>query len=282
MPLLSLSAELQRAREGRYAVPCFDVFDVQSAEGVFAALEDKRAPAAIGLWGGVFEQPNARALTAYLRARAEDAPVPVSLILDHGRSFEDCARAISYGFTDVMYDGSALPLADNIANTRRVVEAAHPAGVCVEAELGRVGLGRDYQAYGARRQGFTDPDSVAPFVAETGVDFLAVAIGTAHGLYDGEPQVDLGLLREIRARVDLPLVLHGGSGCSDEQFRAVIAAGMSKINVATDLFVTAGERLVEAARAADPSYFSLSKAAVEAFRARCAHYLDVFGAAGRA
>ena len=282
MPLLSLSAELQRAREGRYAVPCFDVFDVQSAEGVFAALEDKRAPASIGLWGGVLEQTNARALAAYLRARAEDASVPVSLILDHGRSFEDCAKAISYGFTDVMYDGSALPLADNIANTRRVVEAAHPAGVCVEAELGHVGLGRDYQAYGARRQGFTDPDSVAPFVAETGADILAVAIGTAHGLYDGEPQVDLGLLREIRARVSLPLVLHGGSGCSDDQFRAVIAAGISKINVATDLFVAAGERLIEAARGADPSYFSLSKAAVEAFRARCSHYLDVFGAAGRA
>ena len=282
MPLLSLSAELQRAREGRYAVPCFDVFDVRSAEGVFAALEDKRAPASIGLWGGVLEQTNARALAAYLRARAEDASVPVSLILDHGRSFEDCAKAISYGFTDVMYDGSALPLADNIANTRRVVEAAHPAGVCVEAELGHVGLGRDYQAYGARRQGFTDPDSVAPFVAETGADILAVAIGTAHGLYDGEPQVDLGLLREIRARVDLPLVLHGGSGCSDDQFRAVIAAGISKINVATDLFVAAGERLIEAARGADPSYFSLSTAAVEAFHARCSHYLDVFGAAGRA
>lgn len=282
MSLVSIGPELDRARKGRYALPLFDTFDMHSTEGMFLALEDKEAPAMIALYSGLLEHPNARAFATYVRIRAEEATVPVSLMLDHGSTFEQCIQAISYGFTDVMYDGSRLPLQQNISDTRAVVRAAHAVGVCVEAELGHVGSGTEYQGFGAQRMGFTDPDAVEQFVVETGVDFLAIAIGTAHGLYDGEPQLDLDLLHEIRGRVDIPLVLHGGSGLSDVQFRSAIAAGISKINIATDLFVKTTGRLVEAAGAEGVNYFAFGETSVASFRERCGYYLDLFGASGKA
>ena len=191
-------------------------------------------------------------------------------------------KAIYFGFTDVMYDGSKLPVEENIATTKAVVRVAHEFGVAVEAELGHVGSGNEYRSFGSLGKGFTDPDTVVAFVEQTGVDFLAIAIGTAHGLYDGDPVLNMELLDEIRKRVDIPLVLHGGSGCSDDQFRAVIARGISKVNVATDLVVTTGKRLVEAAQKDGARYFDLSKTAVDSFIERCGHYYDVFGASGKA
>ena len=282
MPLVSIADELQRAQKGKYALPLFDTFDMHSTDAMFDVLEAKRASAMVALYASALDRPNARAFAAYIRTRAEDAGVPVSLMLDHGRSFEDCIRAIHYGCTDVMYDGSKLPLEENIETTRAVVRAAHAVQVGVEAELGHVGRGSEYEDHETRRKGFTDPDSVERFVAETGVDFLAIAIGTAHGLYAGDPQLDFDLLREIRARVDIPLVLHGGSGVTEEQFRTAIAGGISKINVATDLYVTTGRRLVEAAQAEGASYFALGKAAIDSFVERCGYYLDLFGASGHA
>jgi len=273
--------ELRRAQRERYAIPLFDVVDMQTVEGVFEALEGKHAPAIIGVYAGMLDRPGARALAAYIQARAEEVPERVSLMLDHGGSVEQCLKAVSYGFTDVMYDGSQLSLAENIASTKAVVEAAHAKGVGIEAELGHVGSGSEYRTFGALRKGFTDPDAVGEFVAATGADCLAVAIGTAHGLYDGEPHLDLDLLQAIRERVRIPLALHGGTGCPEDQLRAAIAKGISKINVATDLFLTAGKHLVEAARTRDVSYFDLSRIAIDTFRERCGHYLDLFGAAGK-
>ena len=200
MPLVSILRELERAQEGKYALPLFDTFDMHSTDAMFDVLEEKRASAMVALYAAVLDRPNVRAFAAYIRARAEDASVPVSLMLDHGRSFEDCIRAIHYGCTDVMYDGSKLSMEENIATTRAVVRAAHAVGVGVEAELGHVGRGSEYEDHETRRKGFTDPDSVERFVAETGVDLLAIAIGTAHGLYAGDPHLDFDLLREISAR----------------------------------------------------------------------------------
>ncbi len=282
MPLVSIGSELKRAQQGKYALPLLEPFDSLSTDGMFQAIAECRAPAIIGLYNALLEAPNGRALAAYVRARAEDAPGPVSLMLDHGSSFENCMRALKFGFTDVMYDGSKLPLEENIATTRLVVRAAHAMGACVEAELGHVGSGSDYQSFGARGVGFTNPDDVERFVAETGVDFLAVAIGTAHGVYQGEPHIDLELLAEIRRRVDIPLVMHGGSGLSTEQFQAAIAGGICKINVATELFITTARRLVDAARAADLSYFDFTRRTAESFRERATFYLDIFGTAGKA
>jgi fructose-bisphosphate aldolase, class II len=282
MSLVSIGTELIRARQGKYGLPLFDAFDGPSADGMFEALEECRAPAMVAVYSGHLDSKHGRALTAYLCTSAQDASVPVSIMLDHGSSFELCIKALQYGFTDVMYDGSKLPIEENIATTRMVVRAAHAVGACVEAELGHVGSGNEYQEFGAQRMGFTNPDDVERFVAETGVDFLAVAIGTAHGVYKGDPHLDLELLAEIRKRVEIPLVLHGGSGLSTEQFQAAIATGISKINVATDLFNTTGKRLVEAARTEEMAYFDFNKKTTASFRERCAFYLDIFGAVGKA
>ncbi|MFH1086701.1 MAG: class II fructose-bisphosphate aldolase [Chloroflexota bacterium] len=282
MPLITMYEQLKRAQREGWAVPLYDTADLASTEGMFAAMEAKRAPCIVAMWAGQMDRPNARSLASYIRTRAQEASVPVSLMLDHGASYEQALKAISFGFTDVMYDGSRLPMAENMATTRELVRAAHAMGVHVEAELGHVGRGSEYQSFGGQRKGFTDPATIAEFVDGTGVDFLAVAIGTAHGLYDGEPRIDLDLLRALRARVDIPLVMHGGTGCSEAQFRGAIAAGISKINVATDLFVTAGRLVAEAARKGESSYHVLGRVAQESFAERCSYYLELFGAAGKA
>lgn len=281
MALISVLPALKAAQAGGYALPLFDTFDMAATDGMIRAFEERRAHAFIGLYGGMFDQPNAAANVAYIRAAAERASVPASLMLDHGASFEQCIRAISLGFTDVMFDGSKLPLEENISQTKLVVRAAHAVGVAVEAELGHVGSGQEYQSFGAKRLGFTDPAAVERFVAETGVDFLAVAIGTAHGVYQGEPQLDLELLTAIRRRVEIPLVMHGGSGLSDAQFRSAIEHGIAKVNVATELFMTSARRITDAARAKDLTYFDVSRIAAATFQERCGFYIELFGASGR-
>lgn len=282
MALVSILNELKKAQKGGYAIPCFDTPEMLGTQGIFEALEEKKAPGIIGLYTGMFNRPNPRAFTDFVRAMAEEATVPVSIILDHGDSFEHCIKALSLGFSDVMYDGSKLPLEENIANTRMVVKAAHAVGAAVEAELGHVGSGREYQDFGAKGKGFTEPDAVEYFVEETEVDFLAVAIGTAHGIYQGEPKLDLELLAEIRERVDIPLVLHGGSGLSDEQFRAAASGGICKINIFTSLAVEASKRMVEAAKEDDVSYSKMTNQIREGFKYKCKHHLDVFGTTGKA
>ena len=281
MALVSIKHQLVRGTQNGYAVPLFNIVDSLIADGIVAAAQAQNAPVILGLYAGHFELPNGRQQVAYARALAESVPQPVSLMLDHGASFEQCMRTIQLGLTDVMLDASKLPLDENIAQTKAVVRAAHAMGAAVEAELGHVGMGSDYQDAESLRKGFTRPDDVERFVSETGVDFLAVAIGTAHGAYAGEPHLALDLLDEIRRRVDIPLVLHGGSGLSTEQFQSAIAHGISKVNVATDLFMTTVRKLAQAATP-DASYFALQRVAVESFQERCEHYLSIFGAAGQA
>jgi ketose-bisphosphate aldolase len=289
MPIVPAVRELERATRGGYAVPHFDVWDSATTDGVLAALAEKRAPGIIAIYSGVFDGPTARGLVAYIRARAEEVPVPVAILLDHGAGLEQCARAIRYGCTDVMFDGSRLPLEENLAQTQVIVRAAHAAGVGVEAELGHVGQTGDLEDPAHWGAGFTDPIEAAGFLRETGVDYLAIAIGTAHGIYKGEPRLDLDLLREIRRCVNVPLVLHGGTGLGGEPLRAAIASGIAKINVSTDLFVSAGRRVSEASWTAvdapwtdDPTFFEVTATISDAFRERCHYYIELFGAAGRA
>jgi fructose-bisphosphate aldolase class II len=289
MPIAPAVGELERATHGGYAVPHFDVWDSPTTDGALAALVEKRAPGIIAIYSGVFDGPTARGLVAYVRARVEEAPVPVAILLDHGASLEQCVQAIRYGCTDVMFDGSRLPLEENLAQTRTIARAAQAAGVGVEAELGHVGQTSDLGEPADQRAGFTDPTEAARFVRETGIDYLAIAIGTAHGIYRGEPKLDLDLLRELQRRVAVPLVLHGGTGLGGEPLLSAIAGGIAKINVSTDLFVSAGRRVAEASWAAvdapwadNPTFFAVTKTIAEAFRERCLYYIDLFGAAGRA
>ncbi len=282
MPLVSMVSQLKKAQAEQYAVPLFLTFEMRGFEGTLGALEESRAPGIIGIYCLLMDRPYIRAFIQYIRARAEDSTVPISIMLDHGTSPEQCMQILSYGATDVMFEGSKLPLDENIAVTRSVVDAAHAMGAGVEAELGCVGHGRDYANTDAVRRGFTKPEEAARFVEQTGVDALAIAFGSAHAEYDGEPQLAFDVLAGVRARVDVPLVLHGGSGLSDEQFRAAIAGGISKINIFTDLALSAGREMVLEAQSKEASYFSIGASAQRAFTERCKYYLDVFGAAGKA
>ncbi|NLF40881.1 class II fructose-bisphosphate aldolase [bacterium] len=282
MPLTSIIPSLHKARAGAYAVPQFEIFEPSGCEDVIRALEEKRAPAMLGVFSKWFDKPHSHALHAAVRELGARAGVPVSLILDHGSSVEQCLRAIDAGYTDVMYDGSTLPFEENLEHTRRVVEAAHRAGVGVEAELGHVGSGADYQAYGAQRKGFTDPAHAAQFASETGVDVLAIAIGNAHGAYAGDPLLDCALLEEIARRIPIPLSLHGGSGLPEQQFRQAITRGIAKVNIATDLVRSIAEAMAGAAHTAQPSFFKMFDALHDTMHAKCCHYLDLFGTSGRA
>ena len=281
MSIRSIQKILLDARQGGFAVPLFDAFDSRSVDGMFLAADEKRAPAIVALYATSMDGPNADALAAYILARARRSSVPVSFMLDHGRSPAECLRAMDMGATDVMFDGSSLPYEENLARTTEVVKEAHSRGIGVEAELGHVGFGRDYQDYGSRGKGFTDPDDAVRFVRDTGVDSLAVAIGTAHGLYDGDPALDFELLKELRSCINIPLVLHGGSGLSVDQYTEAIAEGISKINVASELYATAGERLSSYAAEGGTSYHEFGKTAEASFVDRCGWYFDVFGASGK-
>ena len=281
MTLVSIKNEMTKARRERYAIPLFDVFEMQGMDGLMDALTAKRAPTIVGIYSPNAALPNCRALAAYVRCRVEDTDVPVSLMLDHGASVEQCLEVLAYGFTDVMYDGSKLPLDENIANTKRVVKAAHAAGVSVEAELGQVGFGDQYDSLGGRGIGFTDPESAEHFVKETGVDFLAIAFGNAHGLYKGEPRLDLKRVADIRQRVDVPLVMHGGTGLSDEQFHAAIAVGISKINFATSIMNTAADNMRLAAAKPEATMFDISDGIRSAYAQWCGDLYEVFGTVGK-
>jgi fructose-bisphosphate aldolase class II len=254
---------------------------MQGMEGVMDALTEKRAPTIVGIYSPYAALPNCRALAAYIRCRVENIDVPVSLMLDHGANVEQCQEVLSYGFTDVMYDGSNLPLEENITNTKRVVYSAHAVGVGVEAELGHVGMGDQYGSLGERRLGFTNPEDVEYFVEKTGVDVLAIAFGNAHGLYKGEPHLDLNLVAEIRRRFDVPLVMHGGTGLSDEQFRSAIEAGISKINFATNIMNTAANNMRMAAAKPEASMFDIYAGIHIAYSDLCGRLYETFGTARR-
>ncbi len=281
MSLVSIRGTMiQASREG-WCVPLFNVWDANAVDGVFDAFEEKNAPTIIGLYSGAFDQPNGNAMCAYIKERVKGSHVPVALMLDHGASFEQCVKALQSGFTDVMFDGSQLPLDENIRITRQVVQAAHAEGASVEAELGHVGLGNEYDVYGGKRLGFTDPTLVEHFVAETGVDSLAVAFGNAHGLYKGLPHLDLDLLREIRRKVTIPLVMHGGTGLEDDQYRQVVATGIAKINLATVILQEAGRRMSAEGRKENASVFSIAGQIRQAYKDVCTHFYEVLGTSRR-
>lgn len=282
MPFVSIVKQLRRARTEGFGVPLFNIFEMSLWPDLMAVVQNKRAPAIAGLWVGESNLKGKVGASVHLaHYMAAQVATPVSLMLDHGASAEHCFQALSIGFTDVMFDGSKLPIDENIAITRSIVKAAHAVGAGVEAELGHVGLGGEYADADSVRRNFTNPDDVERFVAETGVDMLAIAIGTAHGIYTCAPRLDFERLKQIGDRVDIPLVLHGGTGLSEEQFRKSIQAGIAKINVVTDLYERSKEAMTGAAASDKASYFSIMESMHGAFQERCGHYLDLFGAAGR-
>lgn len=269
----------------RYAVGAFNCLSVENVMGAVAAAEELHSPIILQLAEVQFpEAPMELMAPVFLRA-ARDAKVPVAVHLDHGRSIETCIRAVREGFTSVMFDGAELPFEENAEQTRLVVRLAHAAGVDVEAELGRVGdtgFGGEGTA-AAAADVFTDVEESARFIARTGTDALAIAIGNLHGRYTATPRLNIARLHEIHARNAVPLVLHGGSGTSEEDFKACIRNGICKINVATAIQIAAAEAVAEyLARGGSPGYIGIKRRIIEASQRAVAEHIRLFESDGKA
>ncbi len=234
MSIVTNKELLDRAKAGHYAVAAFNTNNLEYTQAILEAAVALNAPVIVEAAKSEIDYMNGFAFVAMVKALAEKLPIPVSIHLDHGPSYEEAVRCLRYGFTSVMYDGSALPLEENIANTRKVVAAAHACGVSVEGEIGVIGQAADGPE-GLKNEGagLANPDECERFVKETGVDCFAAAIGNAHGLYTRKPELRFDLLREIEKRTGVPLVLHGGTGIPEEDIRKAITMGVAKINFST-------------------------------------------------
>lgn len=234
MPLVTSKELLLDAQRNHYAVGAFNVENMEMVQAVVAAAEELSSPVILQTTPGTLKYAAPEVYYANVSAAAKAARVPVVMHLDHGSSFELAQHAFLAGYTSIMIDGSQKEFEENIAMTQSVVELCHAGGIPVEAELGKVG-GKEDDLDGGAGNGYTVPEEAAEFVQRTNVDFLAVAIGTAHGVYKGIPKLDLPRISRIRELVDIPLVLHGTSGVPDDTVRECIARGMCKVNYATDL-----------------------------------------------
>lgn len=235
--LVSFKSILQDAYQKGYAVGAFNCLSLEHVMGAIQAAEELRSPIILQLAEVQFPcAPMELMAPVYLEA-AKRASVPVAVHLDHGQSLETCVKAIQLGFNSVMFDGAELSFEENVRQTAEIVRIAHAAGVDVEAELGRVGdTGFGGEGTGeATPDVFTDVEESAEFIRRTGVEALAIAIGNLHGRYVATPKLNIVRLKEIASRNELPLVLHGGSGTSDEDFKSCIHNGICKVNVATAL-----------------------------------------------
>lgn len=233
MALVTTKELLLDAQKNGYAVGAFNVENMEMVQAVIAAAEELHSPVIMQTTPSTLKYADADYFYANVACAAKKASVPVVMHLDHGSSFDLAMKAFRAGYTSIMIDGSHSPFEENIAITKSVVDACHAGGVPVEAELGKVGGKEDDLDGGAG--GYTVPAEAAEFVKRTGVDFLAPAIGTAHGVYKITPKLDVERLSEIRSLVDVPLVLHGTSGVPDDAVRECIRRGICKVNYATDL-----------------------------------------------
>ncbi|MEW6723426.1 MAG: class II fructose-1,6-bisphosphate aldolase [Bacillota bacterium] len=235
MPLVRMDQLMRQARRDGYAVGAFNAHVLDMIPAVLKAAEEERAPIIIEFSPGALKFCGTENAAVLVRRIAGAMTVPVALHLDHGETMEQAEACVQAGFTSVMIDGSKLPYQENLELTARVVKMAHASDVAVEAELGRVGGAEDDLEADLRAAAYTDPAEAADFVTRTGLDCLAVAIGTAHGWYKWEPKLDFERLAAIAEKVDVPLVLHGASGVPDGQIREAVRLGISKINIATEL-----------------------------------------------
>lgn len=235
MPLVTSKKMLLDAQEGGYAVGAFNVENMEMVKAVIAAAEELRAPVMLQTTPSTVKYGSLETYFGMVAAEAKKATVPVCLHLDHGSSYEIAVQAIYAGYTSVMIDGSHENFEENVAVSKKVVDVANACGIPVEAELGKVGGKEDDLE--AEADTNTNPEEAKEFVEKTGVDSLAIAIGTAHGFYEGVPVLDKERVSDIRKLVSIPLVLHGASGLSDEDVRECVQKGMCKVNFATELRV---------------------------------------------
>ena len=277
---------LDKAYNEGYAVGAFNIFNLNFLEAVCEAAEAQSSPVILNIAEVHFKYVALEHIVPAIRAIADQSAVEMVLNLDHGMTLEGIRRAMDNGFTNIMFDGSHLVFDDNIRQTRAVVELCHHHGISVEAELGAVGGAEGGALYGeADRSKFTDVEQARTFVQETGVDFLAIAFGNVHGKYRGEPDLDFDLLRQLRDATGIPLVLHGGSGISESDFRRAISLGISKINFFTGMASVALETSRNYLNREGESYddypLMLEEVKTEVSRV-VRQQMDIFGSSGKA
>lgn len=282
--LVSGKQILEPAYRHGFAVPAFNISDYGMLRVSLEACETVGSPMIVSIHPAEWELMGDEFLASVLEL-ARGASIPVAVQLDHGATFEQVIAAIRLGFTSVMIDGSLLPYDENVALTRKVVEAAHIVGVSVEGEVGTIGPRDPKTAEELASIVYTTPAEAAQFVADTGVDYLAVAVGTCHGVYPAglAPKLKLDLIEEIRDATPVPLVLHGGSGAPDDEVSQSVTRGVAKVNISADVKLAYFARLREVLQ--DPKQrepHDIYPPALEAVRAVVLHKVEVFGGAGGA
>lgn len=235
MTLVSSKELLEKAKREHYALPAFNVNNMEMALAIGEAVEECRAPVILQVSQGNIKYAGLEMATSLVRFIADSVSVPVAMHLDHGKSFAQNMQCLRLGFTSLMFDGSALSFSENVEITAKVVEAAHSCQVPVEAELGKVLASEDNVTPEQVAASMTDPQEAAEFVRLTGIDFLAVALGNVHRMKEKEAELNIARLKEISAVVSLPLVLHGSSGVKTASICEGIEHGLAKVNIATEL-----------------------------------------------
>lgn len=284
--LVNMNEVLYPAKKNQYAVGLFNTINLEFARGIIEAAEETQSPIIMGTAEVLFPYGPLEEVSYFLIPMAKKAKVPVVVHLDHGMHKDICLRALELGYTSIMYDCSTDPYEVNVEKVREMAEIAHSYGATIEGELGHVGqnegaLEGDIHLEDPRKY-FTDPKLAKDFVQKTGVDALAVAVGNAHGIYKFPPKLDFERLRAIADNVNVPLVLHGGSGLSDGDFRRGIKEGISKVNIFTDNNIAAVKGAAGVFRDVNKGITDLIPASIEAIKQETIKKMLLFSSDGKA
>ena len=275
--LVNMNEILLAAKEGKYGVGFFNAVNIEMAKAVIETAEELRAPVMVGTAEILLPTMSLEHVAEYLIPMAKKSSIPVCVHYDHGLTFEKCMEALHLGFTSVMYDCSTEDYETNIAKVEEMVKICHAMGVTVEGELGHVGDNESVGKMDDLRDYFTDPDLALDYVQRTGVDSLAIAVGNAHGDYKFPPKLDFARIEQIAGKIGVPLVLHGGSGLSDDDFRTAVEKGICKVNIFTDID-KAGKAGIEAGlQAGAKSMMGLIPYEIEAMKSVVREKLELFG-----
>ena len=283
--LVNMNDVLYDAKKGKYAVGLFNAVNLELARGIIAAAEQTGSPVIMGTAEVLFPYGPLEEVSYYLLPMAKKAKVPVVIHLDHGLKKETCLKALELGFTSIMYDCSTDSYDDNVKKVKEMADIAHSFGATIEGELGHVG-DNEGSAEGSSHLAdpskfFTDPKMAKDYVQKTGVDALAIAVGNAHGAYKLPPKLDFERIRTIAKTVDVPLVLHGGSGLTDNDFKQAIKEGISKVNIFTDINVAAVKAEFSRFTDMNKGIIDLIPAAVEAIKQESMKKMELFGSVGK-
>ena len=284
--LVNLNQVLVPAKKNKYAVGLFNAVNMELARGIINAAEKTQSPVIMGTAEVLFPYGPLEEVSYYLIPMAKKANVPVVVHLDHGLRKETCLKALELGFSSIMYDCSTDPYETNVEKVKEMAEIAHSYGATIEGELGHVG-DNEGSAEGSSHledpsKFFTDPKLAKDYVDKTGVDALAIAVGNAHGAYKLPPKLDFDRIKTIANTIDVPLVLHGGSGLTDNDFKRAIKEGISKVNIFTDINIAAVKAEFSKFTDMNKGIIDLIPAAVEAVKQETMAKMELFSSVGKA